>query len=284
MAVAFATMLFLGLATAEEKKTDDKTNKDTRYVQLTGVHNLTRSTLDDVREGDWVLVIVAQWCGFSRNLVSKLSAVAYNLKDAKVAVIDGEEDPSIHIQFSLDSYPFVCYVHNGAIHVYDGIPEWDLVLKWATDGWKNVKPLEGPSNPFGWQMTLIGASTHFFWRVYEVVSNVAARINVSPLPAFGIIFGFVAVTSLITITCCVARYEDEIVLPLSPSTVKPKAQKSEKAKPKDSKPQEKPKEKEKPKESEPQKKSEEKKEKPEESKTSTVRQRKGKKGAAKRLD
>jgi len=244
------------------------------YIPSSGVRNLTRATLDDVRQGDWLLVIVAQWCGYSRNIVGKLSAIAQNLKQAQVAVIDGEEDPSIHIQFSLDAYPFICYVHDGAIHVYDDIPEWEPVLKWASNGWKNVEPLKGPYNPFGWQMSLLGATTHFFWTCYDFVSRNAATVNIAPLAAFSIIFGVFTVVSLITVACCVARYDDTIVMPFPapknekevPKGEKPKAEKLKESKPKEKQEEEKPKEKP--------------KEKAKEKQSSSLRQRK----SAKRVE
>jgi len=74
LAVVLATLLVVGFVFAEEEETDE----DPIYIQLSGVRNLTRATLDDVRQGDWLLVIVAQWCGFSRNIVSKLSVIAHN--------------------------------------------------------------------------------------------------------------------------------------------------------------------------------------------------------------
>jgi len=136
------------------------------------------------------------------------------IQQPQVAVIDGEEDPSIHIQFSLDSYPFICYVHDGAIHVFDGIPEWDVVLKWALSEWKDVKPLEGPKNPFGWQMTVIGATTHFIWTCYDFVVRNAALVNIPPSVAFSIIFGLTTVIALICIVCCVVRDGDDLIVPL----------------------------------------------------------------------
>jgi len=199
--------------------------------------------------------------------VPKLTYVAQNLKQAQVAVIDGEEDPSIHIQFSLDGYPFICYVHDGAIHVFDGMPDYDHVVKFATSEWKDVVPLSGPRNPFGWQMSVVGAITHFLWSVYEFITRNAALVGISPLVAFSVIFALLTVATLITIGCCVARYDD-IVMPLGAEKAKAQKSAASKAeKPKASKA----KEEEKPEEEKP-------KEKPS---NGSLRQRKSAKGAKK---
>jgi len=284
--IALAAVLLSGLAFAAVDEEENK-KSDAIHLNLAGVRNLTRATLDDVRQGDWLLVIVAQWCGFSRNVVSKLSIIAHNLRQTvQVAVIDGEEDPSIHIQFSLDSYPFICYVHDGAIHVYDGVPEWNKIIDWAKGDWKSVKPLEGPRNPFGWQMTVIGATTHFFWAGYDFVFKQAELVGLTAYGAFSIIFGAFTVIVLIIVACCVARYDETIVLPLpDPAEAKKPEKKKPEEKPKDKKQQPKTQEKskeEKPKEEEPKEEepAEEAKPKEEKKKETTIRKRK----TAKRLD
>jgi len=221
---------------------------------------LTRATLDEVRQGDWVLVVVAPWCGYSKRLVPDLPRIAQGLKQAQVAVIDGETEPSIHLQFSLDSYPFISYVHDGSIHVYNGEPEWEPILKWATNDWKNVEPLDGARNPFGWQMTVYGVTTHFFWSFYHLVIR-NTPVNLTPQMAFGIIFGASTIVLLSIAICCVARLDDTIVIAVpEPATKEPSKQPTS-GEQQPSKAEEKPKKEDKP-------------------KKTSVRQRKG----AKRLD
>lgn len=197
--------------------------------------NLTRATLDDVRQGDWLLAVVAPWCGFSRNLVNKLPVLVHNLylrkKQVQVAVIDGEEDPSVYTQFSLKAYPFICYVHNGEIHPYNGTQESMDLLEWTLRGWKDVEPLRGPTNPFGWQMTLFGAVAHGAWVVYDFVTTRAAPFSVSPSIAFGALFGVFTLVALIVLSCCVARCSSDIVVPF-PENKTPKKPAAAAAKPK----------------------------------------------------
>jgi len=208
--LAFIALVFaavsVGLADVEEG--------DVFVDHYPGVRNLTRATLDDVRQGDWVLVIVAQWCGYSQSVVGMLPSLSYNLKQTQVAVIDGEEDPSVYIQFSLDSFPFICYVHNGVIYPFDDIPTWERIMKWGYGEWSKATPLTGFRNPFGWQMTLLGAIVHFLWIVYDFIVSSAAVYHISGTAAFGILFGLLAVTALLITVCCIARYDDEIVMPM----------------------------------------------------------------------
>ena len=179
--------------------------------------NLTRATLDDVRQGDWLLAIVAPWCGYSRNLVNKLPVLVHNLylrkKQVQVAVIDGEEDPSVYTQFSLKAYPFICYVHNGEIHPYNGTQESMDMLEWTLGGWKDVEPLRGPTNPFGWQMTLFGAVAHAAWLVYDFVTTHTAPYALTPSVAFSALFGLATLVALVVLSCCVARCSSDIVVP-----------------------------------------------------------------------
>jgi len=200
MKIAIATILvaliaFAGIAQAEQNKG--------------GVRTLTHATIDEVRHGDWLLVIVAPWCGYSKKLVPDLYHIAQSLKHVQVAVIDGETEPSIHLQFSLDSYPFISYVHDGSIHVYSGEPEWEPILKWATNDWNKVEPLVGVRNPFGWQMSVLGSTTHFFWSFYHLVRRNSVPFSISPQLAFGIIFGVCTIALLSIVICCVANNLDD---------------------------------------------------------------------------
>lgn len=179
--------------------------------------NLTRATLDDVRQGDWLLAVVAPWCGYSQSLVNKLPILVHNLylrkKQVQVAVIDGEEDPSVYTQFSLKAYPFICYVHNGEIHPYNGTQESMDLLEWTLRGWRDVEPLRGPTNPFGWQMTLFGAVAHVAWVAYDFVTTRAAPLSLSPSAAFSALFGLCTLVALVVLSCCVARCSSDIVVP-----------------------------------------------------------------------
>ena len=196
--------------------------------------NLTRATLDDVRQGDWLLVVVAQWCSHSHSLVKDLPLLARSLynrqKQVQVAVIDGEEDPSVTLQFSLVAYPYVCYVHNGEIHTYDGDSKYQDLLEWTLGKWESVEPLRGSKNPFGWQMTLLGAVAHYAWLVYGVVMRRAGQYNATSTAAFGTIFAVFAVTALVLCVCCVVRCEEKLVVPIKEN--KKKEQKKQEEKPK----------------------------------------------------
>ena len=227
---ALAVVLCVVAATAVTAAAHDESGEG----PVPTFRNLTRATLDDVRQGDWLLAIVAPWCGYSRSLVNKLPVLVHNLylrkKQVQVAVIDGEEDPSVYTQFSLTAYPFICYVHNGEIHPYNGTQESMDLLQWTLGGWKDVEPLRGPTNPFGWQMTLFGAVAHAAWLVYDFVTTRAAPFAVSPSAAFSILFGVSTLVALIVLSCCVARCSSDIVVPFPENNKPPK--KAAAAKPK----------------------------------------------------
>jgi len=241
-------MLMMGFVVARATQVDED-----GFLILKGVRNLTRATLDDVRQGDWLLVIVADWCGYSRRLVPSLPDIAQRLQQqAQVAVIDGEKDPSIYTQFSIDGYPFIGYVHDGAIHVFEGDPEWTNVLSWAQNKWEQTPALSGPRNPFGWQMTIKGASTHFFWAFYTFIANYASLVGLRDTLGFSVLFGVVAVIVLISIITCVIKCNDDLIAPVPSAPKQSKAgkpmktssPKAEKVEPKESEPESKSKEKE----------------------------------------
>jgi len=229
--LALFAVVAMGFAVARAE-----TNQDHHL----GVRNLTRATLDDVRQGDWLLIIVAPWCGYSRNVVHMLPSFAYNWKNIQIAVIDGEEDPSIHTQFSLDRYPFICYVHDGVIYPFHGAPGYDDIEEFVKGGWKKSKPITGSKNPFGWQMSVLGATVHVLWIGYDFITRTAASLNLSASAAFSIVFALLTVITLTIIGCCIASHEDELVLDFPAPEEKKSKAKSEEKKPEKEQPEEKP--------------------------------------------
>lgn len=164
---------------------------------------LTMSNISAAATGDWMLVLYAPWCPHCHALLEVLPAVAKTLAGAeapvRVAVVDADADPAVQMQFSLNGFPTVFRVHDGAAYeLPTGTERTEAALvQWATADWAAQTPVAGMKAPFGLVMRAFGLYSAFAIGAYRFLEVYAHRLSIPPMWFFCGVAGAFAVLVIV---------------------------------------------------------------------------------------
>lgn len=157
---------------------------------------LSYGNISKIYQGDWLAIFYAPGYSACKEFMSAVPSIAKRIDTSvQIALIDASESYPLQVQFHVDDFPVVYYVHDGECRQYGGSAAVEEVSKYANGDWILKDPIIGPLAPCGMVMRLISTYANIVTGMYIKVDTFARKHNINTLTLVCTIGGVIIVAT-----------------------------------------------------------------------------------------